>query len=132
MLLSTATKNTKTKEDVIEDRKHKTNTWTINMDGTPVGTRSAKSSRATSRREGARARDWPTMARWVRARIRTSPPRGYVRGKTRLRNDLVDQLGLTPLRAEMFIDHMESSGAIEYAGSPDRLDHGMREWLVVE
>lgn len=78
------------------------------------------------------ARDWPTLARWVRARIRTSPPRGYLRGKTRLRDDLVEQLGLTVHRAEMFIDHMEASGSIRYGGSRDRLDHGMREWLVVE
>ncbi|MFT5355985.1 MAG: hypothetical protein ACI9KE_003207 [Polyangiales bacterium] len=55
-----------------------------------------------------------------------------MRGKTRLRNELVDQLGLTTLRAEMFIDHMETTGSIRYTGTPDSLDQGMREWLAVD
>ena len=103
------------------------------MDGSAVESNAERLRRPSRpRTEMRRARDWPTLARWVRARIRTSPPRGYVRGKTRLRDDLIEQLGLTALRAEMFIDHMETSGSIRYGGSRDRLDHGMREWLVVE
>jgi hypothetical protein len=69
------------------------------------------------------------LTRALRRRFAALPaPRGYVRGKTRIRNALMDMYGYSAMRAERLVDQLQSLGFIRYTGTPNRLDRGGHPW----
>jgi hypothetical protein len=55
----------------------------------------------------------------LRRRFRQAqvPPRGYVRGRTRLRDAIAEESGCSLSRAELLVDHLERKRRIRYTGS---------------
>ena len=57
-------------------------------------------------------------------------PRGYVLGKTEIRNALEELFGLSAVAAETTVEELESRGFIRYSGDPREVDTGERVWLL--
>jgi hypothetical protein len=62
------------------------------------------------------------------ARVFQRPAEGYVVGRTRLRNAVVDLLACSELQAEELVDTMALLGLISYRGDAGSPDPG--EWVI--
>lgn len=72
--------------------------------------------------------DLQQVTRALERRFQNVPPRGYVRGKTRLRNHLVDIFGVSSMRAELLVDHLHARGFIRFEGNVKRCGEGTEPW----
>ncbi len=73
--------------------------------------------------------DLAALARALAARFRSAPPRGYVTGRSEIRDAVVEALGCSQLQAEELVDTMASLGYACFEGSPrDEVD-AMQPWV---
>lgn len=60
----------------------------------------------------------PELASWLAPRMATLDPRGYVPGKTQIRDYLCTSLGCSQLEAEQAVEELVLTGALEFEGDP--------------
>lgn len=61
-----------------------------------------------------------------------NPPRGYLQGRTRMRNAIADHTGCSLARAEELVEELEARGHLVYEGdtySPERISSS---WSVTK
>lgn len=72
--------------------------------------------------------------REVAARLVThfggSLPRGYLKGKTTIRNAAMQLYGLSALQAETLVEQLVARGFVRYAGLADEVDRDVDPWLI--
>lgn len=71
--------------------------------------------------------DLSWLAREISARLSGDPAVGYVVGKTRLRDAVVEKLGCSELEAEELVDTMALRGFLRFEQPPGTLG----EWQVL-
>jgi hypothetical protein len=59
-----------------------------------------------------------------------SPPRGYVRGRTLLRDAVAKHLDCSIVDAERLIDTMVGRGFLRFDGDPSRADGTDAAWVI--
>lgn len=74
--------------------------------------------------------DADELARWLEPRVASLRPRGYLAGKTALRNLLYDELGLSLLECEQAIDTLEARGMLTFTGTPQAAARPSAGWRV--
>ncbi len=74
--------------------------------------------------------DYTRICSLLHSRFSHDPPRGYVVGKTRMRDLLVSELGVQVSQAERIIDRLEQRGALTYEGSSERVDSRRDTWRI--
>lgn len=67
--------------------------------------------------------DLKALAEELRAKLRNSPPVGYLRGKSLMRDVLVQEHRFSELEAEELVDTMEMRGYLHYLGDPRERSH---------
>ncbi len=75
-------------------------------------------------------RDLAALASELKRRYAQWPPRGYVRGKTQLRNSVMALYHTSAMRAERLVDQMQARGYIRYDGDPARLEKPPSAWHI--
>ena len=82
--------------------------------------------------------DWQSIEEvdleWVSERLRGmfehSPPHGYLRGKTAMRNAIEEALHCSELEAEEMVDTLESRGFVHFDGDPSGPSEADSTWLI--
>ncbi len=67
--------------------------------------------------------DLKRLAEELETRLKHSPPYGYLRGKSLMRDVLVDEHRISQLEAEEIIDTMEMQGFLHFLGDPSERSH---------
>jgi hypothetical protein len=67
--------------------------------------------------------DLKALAEELREKLRHTPPLGYLRGKSLIRDLLVKDHRLSELEAEELVDTMEMRGYLHYLGDPRERSH---------
>jgi hypothetical protein len=60
-----------------------------------------------------------------------NPPRGYLLGKTAVRDEIVRLLDCSQLEAEELVDTMVYTGFLRYEGAPTDEVDTLRNWQIV-
>jgi hypothetical protein len=60
----------------------------------------------------------------------SAQPRGYVNGKTAIRDTIMSQRACSAAAAERLVDRMEALGYLHYRGKRHRLDSGQHTWAI--
>ncbi len=91
---------------------------------------------ASERRSGTRSKpvriedlDLAAVASRLKQRFRGIEPRGYLRGKTRMRNAVMTMFRVSAVDAESLVDLLHARGFVRYMGDPTELDHGRQPWM---
>ncbi len=74
--------------------------------------------------------DLSSLAALLKQRFEGGAPRGYLPGKTRMRDALQKALRISALRAEILIDQLSSHGFLRYLGDPKQVDTGRDPWTI--
>lgn len=74
--------------------------------------------------------DLSKIAGGLRRRFHGMNPRGYVRGKTRIRNAVMDIFGFSAMKAEALVEQLQSRGFVRYSGNPREMDTGRDTWRI--
>jgi hypothetical protein len=74
--------------------------------------------------------DLASVAAFLEERCGNDGPRGYVPGKTFLRNALVDSYGVSELQSEAIVDTMEREGWLTYRISKAGEGDPASRWVV--
>lgn len=74
--------------------------------------------------------DLDRLSEDLNEQFRHNPPVGYLRGKTALRDAVVEKLGCSALEAEELVDTMESRGFLHFDGSPARRSEADSTWEI--
>jgi hypothetical protein len=56
--------------------------------------------------------------------------KGYLPGKTRIRNGVMHIYEISAARAEEIVDDMHAHGFVRYAGDPTRPERAPRPWVI--
>lgn len=67
--------------------------------------------------------DLKALAEELRDKLRHSPPQGYLRGKSLMRDVLVQEHRFSELEAEELVDTMEMNGYLHFLGNPRERSH---------
>ena len=67
--------------------------------------------------------DLKALAEELREKLRNTPPLGYLRGKSLMRDVLVQDHRFSELEAEELVDTMEMRGYLHYLGDPRERSH---------
>jgi hypothetical protein len=67
--------------------------------------------------------DLEALAEELREKLRHYPPQGYLRGKSLMRDVLVQEHRFSQLEAEELVDTMEMRGYLHYLGDPTERSH---------
>ena len=74
--------------------------------------------------------DLRELALDIAPRFADEPPRGYVLGKTAIRDALMDRLLCSAVVAESLVDRMQARGFISYTGNPREAEDGDAPWTI--
>ncbi len=74
--------------------------------------------------------DLATLAALLQQKLEGKAPRGYLRGKTRMRDTLQDALDISAVRAEQLVDQLHARGFVRYSGNPKLVERRPREWAI--
>lgn len=74
--------------------------------------------------------DLETLAGSLRDRTPLGEPRGYLRGKSALRDLVVSILGCSELEAEDLVETMESRGYLRFEGNPAERSQAYAPWAI--
>ena len=72
----------------------------------------------------------PALAALLQQRLSGRPPRGYLRGKTKMRDALQDALKISAARAEALVDQLKAQGFVRYGANPSAVETGRESWLI--
>lgn len=72
------------------------------------------------------------LASLLRSGFFNTPPRGYVRGRTTLRDVIAVQLACSDAQAEELVEMMIGRGFLRYDGDPTRAADGNARWIIGE
>jgi hypothetical protein len=72
--------------------------------------------------------DLSSLCTLLARRFANDPPRGYVVGKTRMRDLLMSEMGFGASKAERMIDRLEAEGALVYDRGDRRTDDRSATW----
>ncbi len=72
----------------------------------------------------------PDIAAMLERRLGGALPRGYVPGKTRLRDIVIHALSVPATRAELIVDQLHAHGLIQYDGDPSEIDGVHHAWRI--
>ena len=86
---------------------------------------SARDSRAPAFRY-----DLAHVAERLKRYFRGCNLRGYIPGKTRIRNGVMHIFEISAVRAEAIVDDMHAHGFIRYAGDPSSPEKAPQPWLI--
>jgi len=67
--------------------------------------------------------DLKKLAEEIETKLRRYPPHGYLRGKSLMRDLLVQEHRFSQLEAEELIDTMEMQGYLHFLGDPSERSH---------
>jgi hypothetical protein len=73
--------------------------------------------------------DLAELARHLKRVFTTDAPRGYVVGRTLVRDAVVLKLECSQLEAEELVDTMVARGFLHYPGAPDQVDQ-LARWTI--
>jgi hypothetical protein len=74
--------------------------------------------------------DLVQVAHEIKAALLPGEPIGYLRGKSLMRNVLVQHSGFSELEAEELIDTMELRGILRFLGDPAEPSHAESRWRI--
>ncbi len=74
--------------------------------------------------------DLRALAASLRERAPSGEPRGYLRGKTALRDWVESLLGCSELEAEELIDTLESRRYLVYSADPAQRSQAFAQWVI--
>jgi hypothetical protein len=67
--------------------------------------------------------DLKRLAEELEARLKNDPPHGYLRGKSLMRDVLVQEHQFSELEAEEVVDTLEIQGYLHFLGDPSERSH---------
>ncbi len=74
--------------------------------------------------------DLQALTEELKKRLGHSEPVGYLRGKSLMRDVLVQQEGFSQLEAEELIDTLEMNGYLRFLGDPAERSHADTGWEI--
>jgi hypothetical protein len=74
--------------------------------------------------------DLEELAEKLQGRIPTGEPRGYLRGKLTLREEVRQIVGCTELEAEELVETLEERGYLRFHGDPSERSQAFAPWEV--
>jgi hypothetical protein len=74
--------------------------------------------------------DLKELASILKERSPPGEPRGYLRGRSALRDMVREALGCSELTAEELVDTMEARGYLRYGGDPKSRSHAFAPWTI--
>lgn len=74
--------------------------------------------------------DLQALAEQLRSKLRPGEIVGYLRGKSLMRDVLVDEYGYSQLAAEELIDTMELQGFLHFLGDPSKRSVADAPWDI--
>ncbi len=75
-------------------------------------------------------RDLALLTRTLKQAVAGRALRGYVNGKTILRDALVRRYRVSVFRAEILVDQLRARGFLRYLGKPDAARPGRDLWIL--
>ncbi len=76
--------------------------------------------------------DLATLSNDLKRRFAALPPRGYVLGRSELRDAVVEILACSQLQAEELVDTMISLGYVRFEGSPSAEVDDLQPWYFAK
>ncbi|GAB4558570.1 MAG: hypothetical protein Tsb0020_03650 [Haliangiales bacterium] len=70
------------------------------------------------------------IAAMLERRLGDALPRGYIPGKTRIRDIVIHALNVPATRAELIVDQLQAHGLIQYDGDPSEVDGVHHAWRI--
>ena len=74
--------------------------------------------------------DLELLSQRLHDRVPTGEPRGYLRGKLTLREEVRQLVGCSELEAEQLVETLEGRGYLRFHGNPAERSEAMTPWEV--
>lgn len=72
--------------------------------------------------------DLPRLTEQLHDALRHAEPEGYLRGKSLMRDVLMEKLGLSEYEAEELVDTLEVRGYLQFLGDPQERSEATSHW----
>ena len=84
----------------------------------------------TPRARGRVPQDLAQVATALKGHFGPRLPRGYVQGKTAMRDAIMERYSASAMEAETIVEQLQARGFVRYAGDPRGVSTGREPWVI--